>query len=164
MEERTLAEMEADVERRLCCEDEPSLLLDHREESDETDHWLRALGWPRWFRHMPMPLIAAAASIPAKGCDKELYLGEWHGISCVSSLASEKALQLIVTVTPMVLLRCQETLQSTPRTLRCCFAAGTPPIGLIHSSLLRSGRSGDTPGYGRNAYATAFAFNISPRG
>ena len=117
--ERTLADVEADEEARICEEAEQGIAFDQELETDENSDWLRGCGWPRWFRQKPIPLLLAAASIPVAGCPRDLFLGRWNGVDCVSPAAAERSLQLLVVASHRVLARCQETLGSTPRVLRC---------------------------------------------
>lgn len=117
--ERTLADMEAAEEARLCDESQSGAPTDDELETDENSDWLRGCGWPRWFHQKPIPLLVNAATIPGEGYVCDLFLGRWHGLECVSPAASERALQLLVSASWHVLARCQETLGSTPRILRC---------------------------------------------
>jgi len=117
--ERTLAVMEADEEARLREEDQRDATFDFELDMDENSDWLRGCGWPKWFRQKPMAILLAAATVPNRGCARDLFLGSWNGVDCISPAASEKALQLLSTATQQVLSRCQESLISTPRVLRC---------------------------------------------
>ena len=120
VEDRTLTDMEAEEERRICQEGEIEFAVTHDLETDENTDWLRGCGWPRWFKHKPTALMVTAAMHPSKGCPRELFLGRWNGLACRSSVLSEKALQLLVVASRQVLSRCQETLSDTPRVF-CCW-------------------------------------------
>lgn len=116
---RTLADMEADEKARLFMENEKDIAFDQGLDMDENSDWLRACGWSLWFRQKPLPLLLAAASMPVLGCPRDLFLGRWNGVDCVSPATSERQLQLLVVASHRVLSRCQDTLKRTPRVLRC---------------------------------------------
>lgn len=118
--------MEADEEARLQKENEQSVAFDEELEQDESSDWLQGCCWPQWFRHKPIPLLLTARSMPVGGCPRDLFLGNWHGMDCISPAASERALQLLVVASHQVLARCQLTLQNTPRVLRCWLRSWTP--------------------------------------
>jgi hypothetical protein len=88
-------------------------------EHDENTDWLRVCEWPQWFAHRPLALIVAAASLPASPHDQNRFLGNWLGFDCISPAEDEQTLYRLVTATNLVFARCEETLQDTPRMLRC---------------------------------------------
>ena len=126
LNEQTIADMEAVEEKRLSQESEQHMVFDDDLDANENGDWLRGSGWPRWFRHKPLPIIITAAMMPAKGHPQDLFLGKWYGQDCISPVASERALQLLVAASHQVLRRCLETLAHTPRTLRYWLRSWTP--------------------------------------
>jgi hypothetical protein len=117
--ERTLATMEADEEARLREEDQRDATFDFELDMDENSDWLRGCGCSNWFKQKLIAILLTAATLPNRGCARDLFLGRLNGVDCISSAASEKALQLLFTATQQVLSRCQESLTSAPRVLRC---------------------------------------------
>jgi hypothetical protein len=118
-EGRNLAKMEAEEERRLIWESEQYAAFDDDLDQDENSDCLRGSRWPQWFKHKPVHVIVAAAARPCKGLAKDLFLGEWNGVPCVSTAAAERTFQVLSLGTQSVLERCQESLRHTPRALRC---------------------------------------------
>jgi hypothetical protein len=110
---------EADEERRLMDEHDGAPALTQQLEQDENTDWLRACEWPQWFAHRPIALIVAAARLPAASHHQSFVFGNWLGVDCVSSAEDELTLHRLVTATNLVFARCEETLQDTPRMLRC---------------------------------------------
>jgi hypothetical protein len=111
--------MEAEEERRLIWEIEQYAAFDDDLDQDENSDCLRGSRWPQWFKHKPVHVIVAAAARPCKGLAKDLFLGEWNGVPCVSTAAAERTFQVLSLGTQSVLERCQESLRHTPRALRC---------------------------------------------
>ena len=138
--ERTLADMEAEEEARLCAKDERNATVDHELEADENSDWLRGRGWPVWFHQKPLPILLTAATLPAKGCPRDLFLGRWNGLDCVSPVTTENALQLLSVASYQVLSRYQESLTCTPRVLRCWVRSWTQSFFPYRLSELSGGR------------------------
>jgi hypothetical protein len=97
--ERTLAVMEADEEARLREEDQRDATFDFELDMDENSDWPRGSGWPKLFRQKPIAMLLAVATVPNRGCARDLFLWSWNGVDCISPAASEKALQLLSTAT-----------------------------------------------------------------
>jgi hypothetical protein len=112
-------EAEAEEERRLMDEYDGAPALTQQLEHDENTDWLRACEWPQWFAHRLLALIVAAASLPASPHDQNRFLGNWLGFDYISPAEDEQTLCRLVTATNLVFARCEETLQDTPRMLRC---------------------------------------------
>ncbi|KAJ9634088.1 hypothetical protein H2199_009119 [Coniosporium tulheliwenetii] len=87
-----LMRMEAKEENRLLEEQQESILLDEELEHDENTDWLRGCGWPTWFANRPFHLITAAARVPSLDLMRDLQMGPWNGMACVSPAASERVL------------------------------------------------------------------------
>ncbi|KAJ9655923.1 hypothetical protein H2201_008696 [Coniosporium apollinis] len=121
-----LMRMEAEEENRLLEERQESIPLDEELEHDENTDWLRGCGWPTWFANRPFHLITAAARAPSLDLMRDLQMGSWNGIACVSPAASERVLWKLLHLTDMVFSRCEETLAQTPRVLRCWLRSWTP--------------------------------------
>ncbi len=115
--EAELLKLETEEETRI--RKDPEVVIDEDLETDENSDWLRACGWAIWFKHKPIPLLVAAASVPFPGCPRVLYLGKWHGVECTSPISVERTLQLVALVSQAAIDRCVSTLRKTPRTLRC---------------------------------------------
>ncbi len=113
-----ICEAEAEEERRLLNEHDDAPALAQELEQDENTEWLRACEWPRWFAHRSLALIVTAARLPCHQ-QYDFVLGNWHGVDCISPTTDERIILRIVTATHLVFARCEETLQNTPRTLRC---------------------------------------------
>ncbi|KAJ9634203.1 hypothetical protein H2199_009087 [Coniosporium tulheliwenetii] len=121
-----LDRMEAEEEKRLLEEHEETIALDEELEHDENTEWLRGCGWPKWFANRPLHLIAAASTSPSFDVMKDLQMGTWHGLECVSPAASERVLRKLLQATHKVFVRCEETLAQTPRVLRSWLRSWTP--------------------------------------
>jgi hypothetical protein len=115
--EAELMKLEMEEETRI--RKDPDIVIDEDLETDENSDWLCAFGWALWFKHKPIPLLVAAASVPSQGCPSVLYLGKWHGIDCTSPISVERTLQLVALASQFAIDRCVSTLRKTPRTLRC---------------------------------------------
>lgn len=115
--EAELLRLETEEETRI--RKDPEIAINEDLEADENCEWLRASGWALWFKHKPIPLLVAAATVPVQGCPAALYLGKWHGVDCTSPVPVERTLQLVALASQAVMERCVMTLQKTPRTLRC---------------------------------------------
>ncbi|KAH6689940.1 hypothetical protein BKA61DRAFT_742747 [Leptodontidium sp. MPI-SDFR-AT-0119] len=126
-EELAMMKMEVEEEQRLVDEEvgsaEQTLELEH----DENTEWLRTSEWPRWFQNRPLHIIAAASATPSIQ-DLPLSLGSWAGEELVSPAVQEAVLRKLVGVTDHVLQRCEETLRSTPRSLRCWIKSSTTDV------------------------------------
>ena len=120
-----LMEMEAREDERLLRQGQENLALDEELEHDENTDWLRGCRWPQWFLHKPLQLIVASTKIPTHDLSRELYLGQWYGRDCSSTVKSERSLLLIIQASDLVLDRCEETLRQTPRQLRCWLRSWT---------------------------------------
>ena len=121
-----LARMEDEEEKRLLEEWDETIALDEDLEHDENTDWLRGCGWPKWFANKPLHLIAAAAVSPSFDTRKDLHLGIWNGLECISPAASERVLWKLLHAADEVFVRCEETLVQTPRVLRCWLRSWTP--------------------------------------
>jgi len=113
-----LAQMKAEEEKRLLEQQDESIALDEELEHDENTEWLRGCGWPIWFANRPLHLLTAAATTPSFDAMKDLRIGIWNGLECVSLAASERVLWKLLHATDQVFHRCEETLAQTPRVLR----------------------------------------------
>ena len=126
-EELVMMKMEVEEEQRLVDEEagcvEQILELEH----DENTEWLRTSEWPRWFQNRPLHVIVAASSTPSIQ-DLPLSLGSWAGEELISPAVQEAVLRKLVGVTDYVLQRCEETLRSTPRSLRCWIKSSTTNV------------------------------------
>lgn len=87
--------MEKDEEKRIHNLKDREIALHDDLETDENTEWLCASGWARWFQHKPLSLLVTAATMPLPGCAKDLFLGSWHGVKCLSPAKMEKTLQLV---------------------------------------------------------------------
>jgi hypothetical protein len=114
----TLLQMEAEEEARLLQEEQESMSLSNELEHDEKTDWLRGCGWPRWFAHKPLHLIIATSRVPLSN-KEAVHLGTWDCIEWTSCAAVESKLRQLLKVVSCVLDRCEETLQQTPRVIRC---------------------------------------------
>jgi hypothetical protein len=110
---------EAEEEHRLLEAQEGAPALPQELEQDENTDWLRGCEWPRWFAQRPLALIVAASQRPSPYGDHDLMLGTWRGHDCISPAAEERTLRRLIHATGLVFARCEETLQDTPRVLRC---------------------------------------------
>lgn len=115
--EAELLKLEMEEETRI--RKDPDIVIDEDLETDENSDWLRACNWALWFKHKPIPLFVAAASVPFQGCPGVLYLGKWHGLEFTSPISVERTLQLVAFASQAAIDRCVSTLSKTPRTLRC---------------------------------------------
>jgi len=97
--DRTLAVMEADEEARLLEEGQRDATFDFELDIDENNDLLRRYGWPNWFRQKSIAMLLADAMLPDRGCARDIFLGSWNGVDCISPAASEKALQPLSTAT-----------------------------------------------------------------
>ena len=113
-----LLRMEAEEEARLLREEQESMSLSNELEHDEKTDWLRGCGWPRWFAHKPLHLIVATARLPPSS-GEGVRLGTWNCMEWVHCASAEMRLQKLVGVVALVMDRCEETLQQTPRVMRC---------------------------------------------
>ncbi|PVH68979.1 hypothetical protein DL98DRAFT_189649 [Cadophora sp. DSE1049] len=114
----SLAEMEADEQQRLEREAQGAADFDLELEPDEDSERLRACEWPQWFLNKPLHVLTSASSMPQ--CASGGYnLGNCMGVEWVSSRTCEVALELLARLTDDVLQRCEQTLERTPRSLRC---------------------------------------------
>jgi antitoxin component of RelBE/YafQ-DinJ toxin-antitoxin module len=113
-----LLQMEAEEEARLLQQDRELMSLSNELEHDEKTNWLRGCGWPRWFAQKPLHVIIATSRLAAspKGA---IHLGTWNGVEWISSAATELKLRQLSKIVHLVLDRCEETLEQTPRVLRC---------------------------------------------
>lgn len=145
--------MEADEEARLCREHEQAPAFDDDLETDENSDWLRGCGWPPWFQHKPIPILLTAASLPAEGCPRDLFLGRWNELDCISPAASERTSQLLVAASRQVLSRCQETLKGRRAFCGVGCEAGRILSRPTRSSPRASLRSGGIVGSGSLVYA-----------
>jgi len=118
--------MGAEEEKRLLEEWHETIALDEELEHDENTDWLRGCGWPKWFANRPLHPITAAAVSPSFDARKDLRLGIWNGLECISPAASERVLWKLLQATDKVFVRCEETLAQTPRVLRCWLRSWTP--------------------------------------
>ncbi|KAK7178263.1 hypothetical protein PSPO01_15690 [Paraphaeosphaeria sporulosa] len=94
-------------------------------EHDENTRWLRECGWPRWFACRPLHVIAATSQLPSPK-HEALYLGSWNGSEWISCSAIEAKLLKLVELVGRALDRCEETLLSTTRVLRCWLRSWGP--------------------------------------
>lgn len=113
--------LEAEQEEQACLlqEHDQAPALDGDLEHDENSDWLRGCEWPRWFAHRPLSLIVAMSQLPAADPRTDLFLGCRHGVDYFSEAGAEQTLRRLLTATTLVFTRCEDTLKSTPRTLRC---------------------------------------------
>jgi hypothetical protein len=120
-----LLRMEDEAEHRLANEASTNACLPDNLEHDENTRWLRECGWPRWFARKPLHVIVATSQLPSKK-HEALYLGRWNGSEWSSCSATETKLLTLVELVSRVLDRCEETLSSTPRVLRCWLRSWGP--------------------------------------
>jgi hypothetical protein len=113
-----LLQMEAEEEARLLQQDRESMFLSNELEHDEKTDWLRGCGWPRWFAHKPLHLIIATSRSPLS-TNEAIHLGTWNCRDWISCAASETNLRQLSKIVHLVLDRCEETLEQTPRVMRC---------------------------------------------
>jgi hypothetical protein len=113
-----LLQMEAEEEARLLQQDQESMSLSNELEHDEKTDWLRGCGWPRWFAHKPLYLIIATSRSPIS-TNEAIHLGTWNCRDWISCAASEANLRQLLKIVHLVLDRCEETLEQTPRVMRC---------------------------------------------
>jgi hypothetical protein len=73
--DRTLAVMEADEEARLRVDDQRDATFDFELDMDENSDWLQGCGWPSWFKQKPIAILIIAATLPNRGCARDLFLG-----------------------------------------------------------------------------------------
>jgi hypothetical protein len=125
-EEEALILMEIEEEQRLLSEQSNAVALDEELDHDENTEWLRGCEWPTWFANKPIHLVVAAASPPSAKTLKDFPLGLWNGFECVSPGASERIIWKIIETSKVVFRRCEETLNHTPRVLRCWLRSWTP--------------------------------------
>jgi hypothetical protein len=92
--------------------------LSNELEHDEKTDWLRGCGWPRWFAQKPLHRIIATSRLAAF-TNEAVHLGSWNGVEWISSAATESKLRQLSKIVHLVLGRCEETLEQTPRVLRC---------------------------------------------
>lgn len=60
--EAELLKLEMEEETRIMKDSDT--VIEEDLETDENTDWLRACGWAVWFKHKPIPLLVAAASVP----------------------------------------------------------------------------------------------------
>lgn len=113
-----LLQMEAEEEARLLQQDQELMSLSNELEHDEKTDWLRGCGWPRWFAQKPLHLIIATSRL-ATSTGEAIHLGTWNSVEWISSAATESKLRQLSKIVHLVLDRCEETLEQTPRVLRC---------------------------------------------
>jgi hypothetical protein len=113
-----LLQMEAEEEARLLQQDQELMSLSNELEHDEKTDWLRGCGWPRWFAQKPLHLIIATSRL-ATSTGEAIHLGTWNSVEWISSAATESKLRQLSRIVHLVLDRCEETLEQTPRVLRC---------------------------------------------
>ncbi|KAH9876388.1 hypothetical protein J1614_003867 [Plenodomus biglobosus] len=113
-----LLQMEAEEEARLLREEQGSMSLSNELKHDEKTDWLRGCGWPRWFAHKPLHLMIATSRVPPSHSES-VHLGTWNCMDWISCAAAERNLRRLLDVVALVLDRCEETLQQTPRVMRC---------------------------------------------
>jgi len=113
-----LLQMEAEEEARLAQQDRELMCLSNELEHDEKTDWLRGCGWPRWFAQKPLHLIIATSRLPLS-TDGAIHLGTWNCREWVSCADSESRLIELTKIVHLVLDRCEETLEQTPRVMRC---------------------------------------------
>ncbi|KFZ22727.1 hypothetical protein V502_02791, partial [Pseudogymnoascus sp. VKM F-4520 (FW-2644)] len=123
-EELTVMKMEAEEESRLVQEELESTTHEFEFEQDENTEWLRTSEWPQWFRNRPLHVIVAASKTPST-LVSAYSLGNWVGEELISPAAQEAVLRTLTSLAEHVLQRCEETLQSTPRALRCWVKSAT---------------------------------------
>ncbi len=119
--------MEAEEERRLALEEEESAKCEFKLKHDENTKWLRTSEWPRWFQNRPLYIISAASKIPSVQ-NITYAIGQWAGEELISLAVQEATLRRLMAATDSVLQRCEETLQSTPRSLRCWIKSSSPSV------------------------------------
>lgn len=141
-----LAQMEAEEEKRLLEEWDKTIALDEDLEYDENTDWLRGCGWPKWFANRPLHLVAAAAVSPSFDTRKNLRLGIWNGLECISPAASERVFWKLLHATDKVFVRREETLAQTPSILHTGhmqggYASSVPLVAGIE--VKQAGRDGD---------------------
>ena len=120
-----LLRMEDEEEHRLANEAHINLSLPAELEHDEKTPWLRQCGWPRWFACRPLHIIAATSQLPSTK-QETLYLGSWNGVEWISCSDTERKLSKLVELAKCALERCEETLTSTMRLLRCWLRSWGP--------------------------------------
>jgi hypothetical protein len=113
-----LLQMEDEEEARLLREEQELMSLSNELEHNENTDWLRGCGWPRSFGNKPLHLIVATSRVPPAS-SKAVHLGTWDGMEWISCAAFETKLRRLPEVIALVLDRCEETLQQTPRVMRC---------------------------------------------
>jgi hypothetical protein len=113
-----ILQMEAEEEARLLQQDQGFMFLSNELEHDEKTDWLRGCGWPRWFAQKPLHLIIAT-SRSTSSTKEAIHLGTWVGVEWISSATTEAKLRQLTKIAHLVLDRCEETLEQTPRVLRC---------------------------------------------
>ncbi|KFZ25502.1 hypothetical protein V502_00026, partial [Pseudogymnoascus sp. VKM F-4520 (FW-2644)] len=123
-EELTVMKMEAEEESRLVQEELESTAQEFEFEQDENTEWLRTSEWPQWFRNRPLHVIVAASKAPSTQVTA-YSLGNWAGEELISPASQEAVLRRLTSLTEHALQRCEETLQSTPRSLRCWVKSST---------------------------------------
>ena len=125
-EELAMIKMEAEEEQKPLQEEgwtEHEFELEH----DENTEWLCTSEWPRWFHNRPLHIIAAASKTPSVQISA-YSIGHWAGEELISLASHESALRTLMSLTDCVLERCEETLQSTPRSLRCWIKSSGPSV------------------------------------
>ncbi|KAH8695861.1 hypothetical protein GQ44DRAFT_733666 [Phaeosphaeriaceae sp. PMI808] len=120
-----LLRMEDEEEQRLANEVQVNASLPVELEHDENTPWLRQCGWPRWFARRPLHVIAATSQLPSRK-HKDLYLGAWNGTELISYSSTEGKLLKLVDLASCALDRCEGTLSSTSRVLRCWLRSWGP--------------------------------------
>ncbi|PVH90790.1 hypothetical protein DM02DRAFT_547108 [Periconia macrospinosa] len=117
--------MEDEEERRLANEVQVNSSLPVELDHDEDTPWLRECGWARWFACRPLHVIAATSQLPSPK-HEDLYLGSWNGTEWTSFSSAERKLLKLVEFATCALNRCEETLSSTSRVLRCWLRSWGP--------------------------------------
>lgn len=112
-------------EHRLANEAYANVCLPDKLLHNENTRWLRECGWPRWFVRRPLNVIAATSQLPSHK-HQALYLGSWNSSEWSSRSATEAKLLTLVELTSHALDRCEETLSSTSRILRCWLRSWGP--------------------------------------
>jgi hypothetical protein len=120
-----LLRMEEEEEHRLANEAHANVCLPDKLLHDENTRWLRECGWPCWFVRRLLNVIAATSQLPSHK-HQALYLGSWNSSEWSSRSATEAKLLTLVELTSHALDRCEETLSSTSRVLRCWLRSWGP--------------------------------------
>jgi hypothetical protein len=115
--------------------------LSNELEHDERTDWLRGCGWLRWFAQKPLYLIIATSRL-ATSTGEAIHLSTWNSVEWISSAATESKLRQLLRIVHLVLDRCEETLEQTPRVLRCWLRSWGYPLdscGAVALCWMKSG-------------------------